>query len=231
MEGKKFPTGSLSSFKWRCFIYDIVRFLTNEKFLAFFVDFDPHGFFNVLQKLFLEQEPYEFIRSQYDFIMEYSEVVIGLAPCMNHEEIIIFMDSQITKNLQDDRSKNNGELSAKGESLANAFMFFITNISKKSKIFIDDEICLRVVSEQILFHKKLLKIDKEELKRLIPDTQSTRKIKDRTYNTYTYLVKKNEREILGLVRRHKMSPETIQRLVEESESAPLFKLRVLLQQL
>ena len=54
---------------------------------------------------------------------------------------------------------------------------------------------MRTVSEQILFHKKLLKLDKEELKRLIPETQSTRKIKDRTYNTYTYLIKKNEREI------------------------------------
>ena len=170
MEGKKFPTGSLSSFKWRCFIYDIVRFLTNEKFLAFFIDFDPHSFFNVIQKLFLEQEPYEFIRTQCDFIMQYSDEVIGLAPCMNHEEIIIFLDTQIAAVLEKDRSENNGELSNKGESLANAFMFFITNVSKKQKIFISDDICLRTISEQILFHKKLLKIDKEELKKLIPDT-------------------------------------------------------------
>ena len=49
-------------------------------------------------------------------------------------------------------------------------MFFITNVSKKQKIFISDDICLRTISEQILFHKKLLKIDKEELKKLIPDT-------------------------------------------------------------
>ena len=103
MEGKKFPTGSLSSFKWRCFIYDIVRFLTNEKFLAFFIDFDPHSFFNVIQKLFLEQEPYEFIRTQCDFIMQYSDEVIGLAPCMNHEEIIIFLDTQIAAVLEKDR--------------------------------------------------------------------------------------------------------------------------------
>lgn len=54
MEGKKFPSGSLSQFKWRCYIYDIVRFLTNLKFLSFFLDFDPHGFFDVLKKLFLE---------------------------------------------------------------------------------------------------------------------------------------------------------------------------------
>ena len=81
-------------------------------------------------------------------------------------------------------------------------MFFVTSISKKSKLFISEELCLRVISEQILFHKKLLKLDKQELKQLIPETQSTRKIKDRTYNTYAYLVKKNEIEILGLVQRH-----------------------------
>ena len=64
IEGKRFPSGSLSSFKWRCYIYDIVRFLTNEKFLSFFLDFDPISFLHVVKKLFLEQEPYEYIRSQ-----------------------------------------------------------------------------------------------------------------------------------------------------------------------
>lgn len=101
--------------------------------------------------------------------------------------------------LDEDRTANDGELTAKGESLANAFMFFVTQVSKKFKVHISEELCLRILSEQILFHKKLLKLDKEELKCLIPETQSTRKIKDRTYNTYTYLVKKNEREILNLV--------------------------------
>ena len=63
MEGKKFPSGSLSAFKWRCYIYDIVRFLTNEKFLSYFLEFDPFSFFNILQKIFLEQEPYEYMRT------------------------------------------------------------------------------------------------------------------------------------------------------------------------
>ena len=31
IEGKKFPSGQLSIFKWRCFIYDIIRFLTSEQ--------------------------------------------------------------------------------------------------------------------------------------------------------------------------------------------------------
>jgi hypothetical protein len=29
LEGKKFPQGTLSSFKWRIYVYDIVRFATN----------------------------------------------------------------------------------------------------------------------------------------------------------------------------------------------------------
>lgn len=63
IEGKKFPSGSLSSFKWRCYIYDIVRFLTNEKFMVYFLNFDPFSFLRLVKKLFLEQEPYEYIRT------------------------------------------------------------------------------------------------------------------------------------------------------------------------
>ena len=37
---------------------------------------------------------------------------------------------------------------------------------------------------------------------MIPQTESTRKIKDRTYNIYTYLVKKNENQIISLLQRH-----------------------------
>lgn len=120
--------------------------------------------------------------------------------------------------LEADRAANDGTISAKGEALSNAFMFFITSVSRKIKVHISEELCLRTISEQILFHKKLLKLDKEELKKLIPETQTTRKIKDRTYNTYTYLVKKNEEEIIRLVRRYqnKMNAETLQRLLDES---------------
>ena len=233
IEGKKFPAGSLSSFKWRCYIYDIVRFLTNERFLSFFFEFDAHTFFAILKKLFLEHEPFEFIRTQTDFIAKYQHEIVGLEPCMTHEEILIFMETQTTAFLGKGREAGGGELSAKGEAVATAFMFFVTQVGKKHKISITEELCLSTISQQILFHKRLLKLDKDELKQLIPQTQTALKIKDRTYNAYTYLVKKNEREILGLVKRiqNNLHPDTVQRLVEESESAPLFKLRVLLQQL
>lgn len=54
IEGKKFPSGILSTFKWRSYVYDIVRFATNEKFLKWFLEFDPECFFSLLKKLFLE---------------------------------------------------------------------------------------------------------------------------------------------------------------------------------
>lgn len=54
IEGKKFPQGNLSSFKWRIYVYDIVRFATNEKFLNWFLEFDPDSFFKLMKTLFLD---------------------------------------------------------------------------------------------------------------------------------------------------------------------------------
>ena len=73
LEGKKFPAGTLNTFKWRIYVYDIVRFATNSKFLAFFLDFDPECFFKLMRALYLEQEPYEYISSQDGFIEMYKD--------------------------------------------------------------------------------------------------------------------------------------------------------------
>ena len=157
----------------------------NERFIGFFLDFDPYSFFQVLKKLFLEHEPYDYLRSQTAFVEQYKNQVIGLEPCMTHEEMIEHIDGVVQEILKKDRQNKNdldgeeakenenenetddaeeGELTARGEALQNSFMFFITQISKKSKIHMTEELCLRTVSQQILFHKKLLKLDKEELK-------------------------------------------------------------------
>jgi hypothetical protein len=40
LEGKKFPTGNLTIFKWRMYIFDIVRFITTKQFLKWFLEFD-----------------------------------------------------------------------------------------------------------------------------------------------------------------------------------------------
>jgi hypothetical protein len=45
LEGKKFPHGTLSAFKWRIYVYDVVKFMTNDKFLNWFLDFDPDVYF------------------------------------------------------------------------------------------------------------------------------------------------------------------------------------------
>ena len=58
LQGKKFPTGTLSSFKWRMYVFDIVRFITNPHFLKWFLKFDPKVFFKLIQPLFLENEPF-----------------------------------------------------------------------------------------------------------------------------------------------------------------------------
>lgn len=50
---------------------------------------------------------------------------------MNHEEIIQALDLQVQKKLQVEFDLNDGKITAKGEELSNAFMFFITYISRK----------------------------------------------------------------------------------------------------
>ena len=52
LEGKKFPEGTLSKFKWRLYVMDIVRFCTNDSFINWFLNFDCDAFFLVLGKLF-----------------------------------------------------------------------------------------------------------------------------------------------------------------------------------
>jgi hypothetical protein len=42
---------------------DIVRFCTNERFMQWFLDFDPDSFFAILRKVFNDPEPFEFIMS------------------------------------------------------------------------------------------------------------------------------------------------------------------------
>ena len=58
LEGKKFPNGSLTAFKWRMYVFDIVRFITTDQFLKWFLEFDPQRFFRLIQPLFLDQDPF-----------------------------------------------------------------------------------------------------------------------------------------------------------------------------
>ena len=84
IEGKKFPHGQLSPFKWRIYVYDIVKFVTNERFMFWFIDFDPDCYFQLMKLLFTQQEVYEFLTSQKGFIDMYSGKVAGLEQCFDH---------------------------------------------------------------------------------------------------------------------------------------------------
>ena len=53
LEGKKFPTGTLSAFKWRMYVFDIVRFITTSQFLRWFLHFDPQRFFKMILALYI----------------------------------------------------------------------------------------------------------------------------------------------------------------------------------
>lgn len=70
LEGKKFPQGNLSPACWRFYVMDIVRFCTNERFMTWFLDFDPDAFFLVLLKLFSDPECKEFLLTQDKFIAD-----------------------------------------------------------------------------------------------------------------------------------------------------------------
>lgn len=54
-----------------------------------------------------------------------------------------------------------GQLTAKSEAIHNAWIFFLLSIGKNKKIDVPKEMGLRVVADQIKFHKKLFrKVDK-----------------------------------------------------------------------
>jgi hypothetical protein len=88
LEGKKFPAGNLSELRWRYYVMDIVRFFTNERFLQWFLDFDPDSFFTVLKKLFTDPEPRGFIDTQDDFLAKNREANPFLEQCYTHEDIV-----------------------------------------------------------------------------------------------------------------------------------------------
>jgi len=74
-------------------------------------------------------------------------------------------------------------------------------VCRNTKIPVSKELCLKTAHNQILFHKKLFNLPKQDLMELIPDTQAARKEKDRTCNIYTYLIRRNEKDIIALLER------------------------------
>lgn len=130
IEGKNYPQGNLSSLRWRYYVMDIVRFCTNEKFMHWFLDFDPDSFFAILKKVFIDPEPFEFILSQDDFIAKHKADNPFLEPCYAHTDILTIFTQKVAKMITDEKASNEGKLTAKAERLQSAFMFFLTQVSK-----------------------------------------------------------------------------------------------------
>lgn len=158
LEGKKFPSGTLTTFKWCAYVYDIVRFMTNEKYLKWFLDFDSDTFFRLVKILFLDQDVYEYLASQRQFVEMYKDQINGIETCLTHSEIIeklhqavlnyIYSDKELNK----ERDNGYSSLTIKGETMINAFIFFIAQVSRKPQINISEQLCTFVVLEMFKFH-------------------------------------------------------------------------------
>ena len=72
----------------------------------------------------------------------------------------------------------------------------MTAIAKTKLVKVSKEMCLQIAERHIQFHKCLYSLPKKELTELVPDTVLARKVKDRTCNIYTYLIKKNEKDLI-----------------------------------
>lgn len=89
---------------------------------------------------------------------------------------------------------------------------------------------LTIVQQMISYHRSLYSIDKRKLMELVPDTQLARKTRDRTCNIYTYLVKRNEKELIKLLVQYQSAwtREEIFSMLDSIHTAPLFRLQIYL---
>jgi hypothetical protein len=143
MEGNRYPNGNLSSLRWRYYVMDIVRFCTNERFMEWFLDFDPDSFFAMLKKIFNDPEPYDFITSQDDFIAKNKQNNPLLEPCYAHSDILTIFDRKVAQIIA--KETIDGKMTLKAETLKNAFLSFITQVSRNKKIQVPKPLCLKLV--------------------------------------------------------------------------------------
>lgn len=63
LDGKMFPSGFLSTEKFKAHVFDIANFISIENFLEELLQFDSESFFSVIAKLFYDS-PYKFLITQ-----------------------------------------------------------------------------------------------------------------------------------------------------------------------
>ena len=146
LEGKMFPQGNLSTQRWRYYVMDIVRFFTNERFMQWFLDFDPDSFFAILKKVFLEPQPFDFIVTQDEFLEANKDENPHLQPCYAHSDILIIFEQRIDMMIQKEKQSNDDKLTAKAERLQNAFTFFLTQVSRNKRVEISKKLVLKIIN-------------------------------------------------------------------------------------
>ena len=105
------------------------------------MQFDALCFFKLIQPLFLDNEPFQYITTQRGFVEMYRDEVAGLEECASHNDILNAIHKEVKEILEVDKAANDGQMSSKCEVLENAYMFFISKISMRSSVIkVDDEL-------------------------------------------------------------------------------------------
>jgi hypothetical protein len=61
LNGKKFPQGNIREKKWRCYIHDIIDFLSNSEIIKVLLDIDAETLFQIISILFYPSKPYDLV--------------------------------------------------------------------------------------------------------------------------------------------------------------------------
>ena len=108
LEGQDYPAGNLDSLRWRYYVVDIVTFVTNEKFMQWFLEFDPDCFFTMLRKIFNDPEPFEFVDSLPDFIEQNRAENPLLGKCHGHSQMLTIFDKVVSNVVAKEKAANDG---------------------------------------------------------------------------------------------------------------------------
>ena len=117
-----------------------------------FLKFDADAFFQVLKKVFNDQEPHEYIKSQFTYIEQTKKSNPYLEPCLSHSEILDVLEKKVTEVVNEKKESDETEQHKEAEALNNAFLFFLTSVARNKKVPITKKLCIKIVREQILFH-------------------------------------------------------------------------------
>lgn len=93
-----------------------------------------------------------------------------MEPCYAHTDMLMIFEQKVNKLINIEKESNDGKLTEKAEKLQNAFLFFLTQVSRNKKVPITKALCLKIVREQIAFHKTLYRIPKKDLLDLVPES-------------------------------------------------------------